>query len=186
MKMKVDKYFNGNVKLIFSKKFIDKRGFFSEIYQDSEMKALGINNKFIQENMAFSINSGTIRGLHFQKPPYDQAKLIKVIKGKILDVVVDLRKCSNTFGQVKKFILSDNKEEQLYISSGFAHGYKTLCNNVKIIYKVDKYYSPKHEVVLLWSDKKLNIDWEIKNKKIFLSKKDQYGLNFNDFKSPFN
>ena len=184
--MKINKYFKGKVILITTKKFIDKRGYFSEIFKKVLINKIGIKNNFIQENIAFSKEIETLRGLHFQKPPFDQAKLIKVIHGKILDVVVDLRKESKTFGKFKKFKLSDNKEQYLFIGSGFAHGYKTLTKNVKIIYKVDKYYSPKNEVTLLWSDTNLNINWEIKNKKFFISNKDKKGLTFINFKSPFN
>ena len=115
MKIKVSEYFEGCVKLILKKKHIDKRGFFSEIYRNNENKDLGIKNIFVQENISYSKNINTLRGLHFQKPPYDQAKLIKVINGKILDVVVDLRKKSKTYGQIRTFVLSENKEEQLYI-----------------------------------------------------------------------
>jgi len=185
MKFKVKNYFNGSVKLISSRKLSDNRGFFSEIFNIKDLDKLGIKNKFIQENYVFSKNEQTIRGLHFQKPPKDQAKLITVLQGKILDIVLDLRKNSKTFGKYKKIILS-GEEKHLFIPSGFAHGYKTLCKDIKIIYKVDNYYSPEDEITLLWSDKKININWELKNnKKLYISKKDKKGYSFNDLKYYF-
>ena len=123
--------------------------------------------------------------MHFQSPPYNQSKIIRVSRGKIQDIVVDLRKNSPTYGKYKSFIISDSKFEILYIPKHFAHGFCTLVNNTEVIYKVSKYYSVKNEKTILWNDKTLSIKWKIKNIKPIVSKKDSYGINFENFDSPF-
>ena len=130
----------------------------------------------------FSKKKGTLRGLHFQTPPYDQVKLIQVISGKIFDVVVDLRKSSKTYGKYKSFVLDDKTPKSLFISSGFAHGFITMCDNVKLFYKVSNYYSKKNDYSIRWDDKIINIKWPIKkNTKLIISDKDKKGIFFRKF-----
>ena len=131
-------------------------------------------------------NKGTLRGLHFQKPPFEQTKLLYVLSGEIFDVVVDLRKNSKTYGKYKSFILNDKNFNSIYISSGFAHGFLTLTDNVKLFYKVSKYYSKKHDESILWNDKKINIKWPIiKKNKLIISDKDKNAVIFEKFVTPF-
>ena len=177
-------FFNGKIKLIEVKNFKDKRGYFAEIYNKKNFSDIGIKDNFVQDNQSLSITKGTLRGMHFQSPPYHQAKLVSVSKGSIQDVVVDLRKNSVFYGQHISIILKENDFNQLYIPKGFAHGFCSLKNNTIINYKTSNFYSKKHEYSLLWKDKNLSINWKIK-KNYIISKKDQKGIKFNDFKSPF-
>ncbi len=144
----------------------------------------GINNEWLQENHALSRQAGTLRGLHFQFPPYAEAKLVRVIKGEMIDVFVDLRTGSETFGEWGSLILSEEKSNMIYIPRGFAHGYCTLTDNVEVVYKVDNVYSPDHEGGLIWNDKHLNIDWQTDQP--ILSDKDKNQPDFNDFIQKFN
>jgi len=161
--------------------FKDKRGYFTEFYSKKKLDNF-IDVAFIQDNESCS-QKDVLRGLHFQKPPFEQAKLIRVIKGKILDVVVDLRKDSNTFKKHFKIKLSSENKKQLYVPKGFAHGFVVLENDTIINYKCSNYYNPMAEFTLLWNDKNLNINWEIENP--ILSEKDKIGIELKDFLSPF-
>tara|TARA_B100001741_G_C16508498_1_gene578454 strand:- start:713 stop:1255 length:543 start_codon:yes stop_codon:yes gene_type:complete len=150
----------------------DERGFFSETYRKDLLK--NISNKeieFCQTNTSESI-FGTIRGLHFQKPPNSQSKLISVVRGEILDVVVDLRKNSKTFGKVFSIILNSKNNFQIFIPRGFAHGFSVLSKNARIIYHVDEYYNKESESGIYPLDNKLSIDWRLKKSEIILSDKD--------------
>ena len=180
----INKYFDNTVILLKPKKFYDKRGFFSELYNKNSLKKLKIKDIFVQDNYSFSKKKGIIRGLHFQKPPFDQAKLIRVTKGKILDIILDIRKNSPYYGKIKKFILSKENWRQIYIPSGFAHGFVTLSNLTEVEYKVSNFYSKKHEVTIMWNDQTLSVNWIIKQKEI-LNNKDKNGISFNELKSPF-
>ena len=180
----INKYFDDTVFLLKAKKFYDKRGFFSELYNKNSLKKLKIKDIFVQDNYSFSKKKGIIRGLHFQKPPFEQAKLIRVMKGKILDVVLDLRNNSPYYGKIKKFALSSENWSQLFIPPGFAHGFITLKNFTEVEYKVSNFYSKKHEITIMWDDPTLSINWTIHPKEI-LSQKDKNGILFNDLKSPF-
>ena len=180
---KVTNYFNGSVKLITPKVYKDGRGNFIEAYNYKYYKLkYKIIDKFVQDNISFSKKKSTIRGMHLQKAPYEQSKLIFVIQGSIMDVFVDLRKNSKTFGKHYSVILKSNKKQFLYIKKGFAHGFKTLEDNTKVFYKVSNYYSSKHELTLSYLDKTINIDWKIKNKIPYLSDKDQTGYNLDKIK----
>ena len=180
--MKTQNYFKSAVKLISNDYYRDKRGFFYESFKKNNFKKIN----FVQDNISFSKKKGTLRGLHYQKPPFDQAKLIFVLSGKIFDVVLDIRKKSKTYGKFKTFILHENNFNSLYISSGFAHGFLTLTDNVQLFYKVSNYYSKKNDYSIKWDDKKLNIKWPIHNlKKLTISNKDNNAIIFNQFKSPF-
>jgi len=138
--------------------FEDSRGYFYESYNKKIFKELGINIDFIQDNQSFS-NKGTLRGLHFQKEPYAQDKLVRVIKGSVLDVAVDLRKESPTYGKWESIILSEDNKLMFLIPKGFAHGFITLENNTIFQYKCSNVYNKESEDGIIWNDPDLNIDW---------------------------
>jgi dTDP-4-dehydrorhamnose 3,5-epimerase len=168
--------------LLKPKKYSDIRGYFMEIYNQKELnKSLG-NVKFVQDNLSKSVK-GTVRGLHFQNIPHAQSKLISCIRGEILDVALDLRRSSPTFGQFNKIILSDRNNYQLFIPKGFAHGFSVLSDYAIISYKVDDFYNSKYENGILWNDESLNIDWKVED--AIISKKDKNLRNFNDVFNPF-
>ena len=163
----------------------DKRGYFLESYNKKHFyKETKLDINFIQDNESKS-RQGVLRGLHFQKPPYAQAKLLRVIQGKILDVAVDLRKASPTYGQYESVILSEENKKQFFVPRGFAHGFFVLSETAIITYKIDNIYSPNHDTGIIWNDKDLNIDWQIGDLDIILSEKDKNLQSFKDFKSPF-
>ena len=148
----------------------DQRGFFLENFKESDFKKNGINVKFIQDNYSYSLKK-VLRGLHFQKPPKAQAKLVTVLKGEIFDVAVDLRKNSTTYGKWVAEILSEENHLSLYIPDGFAHGFCVLSNSANIFYKTTQEYSSEHEGGIIWNDPDLNISWPVDDP--ILSKKDQ-------------
>ena len=164
--------------------FGDQRGYFFESYNKNKFKNILGNVSFIQDNESKSAK-GVLRGLHFQKPPFDQAKLVRCIEGNVLDVVVDVRKYSKTYGKHVKIELSGDNKRQLFIPRGFAHGFVVLSDFAIFAYKVDNFYSPDHDAGIKWNDKKLNIDWKIDHNKVIVSKKDSELPFFNNFKSPF-
>ena len=131
------------VKLIVPKRFEDRRGFFSEIYNARLLADAGITDTFVQDNLSLSTDVGTIRGLHFQRPPYAQAKLVRVSRGRILDVAVDLRRSSPTYGRHVSAEISAENRAQIYIPIGFAHGFCTLEPDTEVVYKVSNYYAPR-------------------------------------------
>jgi len=145
--------------LIEPKVFGDHRGFFMESYNDKVFKELGFNYEFVQDNHSLSVEVGTLRGLHYQLEPYAQTKLVRVIRGAIYDVIVDIRKGSPTYGEWQGFILSEGNKRQLLVPKGFAHGFCTIVPNTEVLYKVDNYYSPEHDRGICWNDPDLNIDW---------------------------
>ena len=149
-----------DVILVQPKSFSDDRGFFLESFKESDFVSNGINIKFVQDNISYSV-LGVIRGLHFQKNPMAQAKLVTAIKGEIFDVVVDIRKDSPTYGKWISEILSDKDHKLLYVPEGFAHGFCVLSKEAYVYYKVSNEYSPEHERGIIWNDPKLNIDWPI-------------------------
>lgn len=136
----------------------DSRGYFMETYQANRYKESQVPAVFIQDNLSKSVK-GTLRGLHYQLPPFDQAKLVQVIVGEVFDVAVDIRKSSPTFGKSKSVVLNEANKAQFFIPKGFAHGFCVLSEYAIFHYKCDNYYSPDHERGILWSDKKLGIDW---------------------------
>ncbi len=158
-----------DVILIQAESFPDDRGFFLESYKESVFKKNGINDIFVQDNFSHSIH-GVIRGLHFQKAPKAQAKLVTVLKGKIFDVAVDIRKNSPTYGKWVSEILSDYTHNLLYVPEGFAHGFCVISNEADVLYKVSNEYSQEHERSIIWNDPKLDIQWPIK--KPIISNKD--------------
>lgn len=157
--------------IIKPKIFKDSRGYFMESYKSSFINENIHKYNFIQDNESES-SFGTIRGLHFQKPPYEQAKLVRVIFGEVLDVVIDLRPKSSTFGKHISFLLSAENKNQLLIPRGFAHGFSVLSNKAIFSYKVDNIYSKEHECGIRYNDESLKINWKISNDKINVSEKD--------------
>lgn len=158
--MKFEELSLSGVYLISSQVFGDERGFFKETYSKKKFKEAGIDSEFVQDNDSFS-KKDVIRALHYQLPPFAQAKLIKVVRGKVLDVVVDIRKDSPTFGKHEMVHLSGDNHQLLYIPQGFAHGFLTLTDDVYFQYKVSNFYSPEHERGILWNDPDLEINWAI-------------------------
>ncbi|MFC3884155.1 dTDP-4-dehydrorhamnose 3,5-epimerase [Bacillus songklensis] len=149
----------------------DHRGFFMESYNLQEFKELGIEHHFVQDNHSLSVQAGTIRGLHYQLNPKAQTKLVRVLSGAVYDVVVDIRIGSPTFGEWAGVILSEENKRQILIPQGFAHGICTLVNNTQIMYKVDEFYSPKHDRGIYWNDPLLEIAWPVADP--ILSEKDK-------------
>ncbi|MGG0131459.1 dTDP-4-dehydrorhamnose 3,5-epimerase [Bacillus tropicus] len=150
-----------DAKLLEPRLFGDERGFFTESYNKKVLETLGVTYSFVQDNVSYSTEAGTIRGLHFQKNPKAQTKLIQVMQGAIYDVIVDLRKDSPTFKQWRGYILSADNHRQLLVPKGFAHGFCTLVPHTTVMYKVDEYYSANHDSGVLWNDKDLAIPWPV-------------------------
>lgn len=148
--------------IITPKVFEDERGFLMETYKESDFADSGINVKFVQDNQSFS-EKGVLRGLHFQAPPFEQAKLIQVPRGEIFDVAVDIRKISPTFKKWVGAILSEENKKMLFIPEGFVHGFCVLSDSAAVIYKCGNYYSKKHERGIIWNDPDLGIKWPIEN-----------------------
>jgi dTDP-4-dehydrorhamnose 3,5-epimerase len=161
-----------DVKLLRPRRHIDARGFFSETYSRRDLLAAGIDESFVQDNHSLSVAEGVIRGLHFQIPPHAQAKLVRVARGAILDVAVDLRCGSPSFGRHVAVQLSAADWAQLYIPVGFAHGFCTLEPRTEILYKTSDYYAPSHERGISWDDPDLAIDWPVAPAEAVLSAKD--------------
>ena len=169
--------------LIKPKVFQDERGFFMETYSAKEFKEAGIEADFVQDNHSMSVTKGVLRGLHYQTAPHTQAKLVRVTKGAVYDVIVDLRKDSKTFGKWEGFELTDNNYLMLYVPRGFAHGFCTLVDGTEFQYKCDNFYAPESEGAISWNDPDLKIYWPIKNP--ILSDKDSKAQEFKNFVSPF-
>ena len=179
--MKISKTFIEDLLIIEPQLFKDDRGFFYESYNKNNLDKV-VNVIFVQDNESKS-NEGVIRGLHFQKPPYGQSKLVSVIKGSVLDVVVDIRKNSNTYGQYVMEELTEFNHHQLYIPVGMAHGFLALEDHTIFSYKCSNFYHKESEDSLLWNDKDLNINWP--NINPILSEKDKNAKKFSSFVSPF-
>ncbi len=174
-----------DVKLITPKKFGDHRGFFSETYSKPKYEAAGINDDFVQDNHSLSAEVGVLRGLHFQKPPHAQAKLVRVTRGRVLDVAVDIRKGSPSYGQHVAVELSADNWQQLYVPVGFLHGFVVLDPNTEFLYKVSDVYAPDCDAGVRWDDPDLGIDWGLDAADAKLSEKDAALPSFADFDSPF-
>ena len=163
-----------DVVLVKPRVFSDERGFFMETYKKSDFEKAGIETNFVQDNHSKSVK-GVLRGLHFQKEPKAQGKLVRCLKGKIFDVAVDIRKNSPTFGKWVGYELSEENKYMLWIPEGFAHGFLTLEDNTEIFYKVsNSEYSPEHDAGIIWNDEDINIKWPIENiENLILSEKDK-------------
>ena len=180
--MKINKTFIEDLLIIEPPLFKDERGFFYESYNKKKLDKI-INIVFVQDNESKSYK-GVIRGLHFQKPPFEQTKLVRCICGKILDVVVDIRKNSKTYGKYFSIELSSENNKQLFVPKGFAHGFQALSEEAIVNYKVDNFYNPKSDSGIIWNDKDLSIDWNLDVEPI-LSVKDLKLISFKEFKSQF-
>ena len=151
--------------------FGDNRGWFMESWSQKKMEEVGLFYNFVQDSHSFSEKKGTLRGLHFQKGNSSQAKLVRCVKGAVLDVAVDLRKNSKTYKKWVGCILSEENKKQFLIPRGFAHGFLTLTDNVEFVYKADNYYDPQADRNIIWNDEEINVDWGIENP--ILSEKDK-------------
>ena len=171
--------FNG-VKEIQLEPQEDERGFFMRVYDDQIFNTFGIHRIWVQENHSLTEKKDTIRGLHFQVPPYQETKLVRVIHGEIYDVFVDLRRDSSTFGQGGALLLSAANKKMVYIPKGFAHGFLTLTKNCEVLYKMDSYYAERHESSIKWDDPDLDIEWPVNDP--IVSEKDAKAVSFKEFK----
>jgi dTDP-4-dehydrorhamnose 3,5-epimerase len=163
-----------DVKLLIPRRFGDNRGFFSEVYNRQVFTSAGIGEEFVQDNHSLSVQKGVVRALHYQIPPLAQAKLVRVVAGAILDVAVDIRRSSPTFGRHVSQVISAENWRQMYIPQGFAHGFVTLEPDTQVLYKVSHVYSPQHERGILWNDPTIGIDWGISPGDAVLSERDRH------------
>jgi dTDP-4-dehydrorhamnose 3,5-epimerase len=164
--------------------FGDTRGYFLESYNKKKFEeVIGITS-FIQDNESKS-SKGVLRGLHFQKPPFEQAKLVRCIEGEVLDVAVDIRKNSKTYGEHVAVLLSGENKRQLFVPRGFAHGFLVLSDSATFAYKVDNTYAPEFDAGVRWNDKELNIQWGMEDSEVMVSEKDAELPFFLEFESPF-
>ena len=174
----------GGVVIMEPRLFKDTRGYFFESFNQKEFEEKVCHTVFVQDNESKS-SYGVIRGLHFQRPPFVQSKLVRVVKGAVLDVAVDIRKGSLTFGQYVAVELTDENHRQFFIPRGFAHGFSVLSEEVIFQYKCDNFYSPQSEGAIAWNDPDLNIDWRIPAEKVVLSEKDSKHPRLKDWQNVF-
>ena len=165
--------------------FGDNRGYFLESFNLEKFEENVYPIKFVQDNESKS-SKGVLRGLHFQKPPFEQAKLVRCIEGRVMDVAVDIRKGSPTYGKHVAIELTGENKRQLFVPRGFAHGFSVLSDTAVVAYKVDNIYAPESDSGIRYDDTELNIDWGFSNKEVQLSEKDKNLVNFIDLDSPFN
>jgi dTDP-4-dehydrorhamnose 3,5-epimerase len=169
-----------DVKVVRTDRHEDRRGSFSEEYHRLKYAELGIDTLFVQDNQSVSLHAGTVRGLHFQVPPFAQAKLVRVVSGAILDVVIDIRRGSSDFGKHVSVCLGADSGEQIFVPEGFAHGFCTLTPNTVVVYKVSHYYARNQEAGILWNDPDLQIAWPVQDSEALLSAKDRELPRFRD------
>ena len=169
-----------DVKVLIPKRFKDARGFFSETYNAQTLRSLGIEADFVQDNQSLSVEKGVVSGLHYQLNPMAQLKLVRVTRGAILDIAVDIRRASPTFGKCVSVEISAENWKQIVIPVGFAHGFATLEPNTEVIYKVTNYYSPPHERGIRWNDPELKLDWGFDEQSAVLSERDRKHPLFRD------
>lgn len=173
------------VLIITPRRFDDDRGYFSETFNARVFKEAGVDIDFVQDNQSLSIEKGTIRGLHFQAPPFAQAKLVRVLAGAVLDVAVDARKASPTYGRHIKAKITAECGAQVYVPEGFLHGFLTLQPNTIVAYKVNNFYDKNSDGAVLWNDPDLAIDWGVGPDVAKLSQKDAAAQSWAAFQSPF-
>ena len=181
--MKVIKLGIKGLLIIQPEVFEDDRGFFFESFNAQKIKGAGIAESFVQDNLSKSTKD-VLRGLHFQNPPFSQGKLVSVVRGSVLDIAVDIRKESSTYGQHHSIILSEQNKTQFYVPPGFAHGFKTLEDDTIFSYKCTNGYNKDSEGSIKWDDSDLKIDWQIENP--IVSEKDQVAPSFKDLNCKFN
>ena len=184
--MRVEETSIPEVKVLSPGRIGDRRGFFSEVYNRRRLAESGIEIEFVQDNHSLSAGKGTVRGLHFQAPPFAQDKLVRVVRGAVFDVAVDLRRGSTTYGRYVSAVLSAEAWNQILVPVGFAHGFMTLEPDTEVIYKVSEYYAPDHDKGLLWNDPALGIAWPIPETKAILSDKDRRQPRLAELMSPFD
>ncbi|OYX03652.1 MAG: dTDP-4-dehydrorhamnose 3,5-epimerase [Caulobacter vibrioides] len=175
-----------SVVLIKAPRFGDARGWFSETYSERRAQSAGIDVRFVQDNQSFSATAGTVRGLHFQRPPHAQGKLVRCVRGSIMDYAVDIRRGSPTYGKWVGAKLTAEGGEQLYVPVGFAHGFVTLEANVEVAYKVTDFYAPDCDGGIVWNDSTIGIDWPLPPEGAVLSDKDKVLPTLAEFDSPFD
>ena len=181
--MKIERCAIPDVLVIEPTRFEDPRGFFSEVWSHRSLAAHGIETPFVQDNHSLSREAGVVRGLHFQRPPWAQGKLVRVVRGAILDIAVDLREGSATFGRHVAMELSAANWRQLWVPRGFAHGFATLEPDTEVLYKVDAYYDRDADAGILWNDPALGIDWPAADP--ILSAKDRTAPRLAEIDPPF-
>ena len=164
--------------------FGDARGYFLESYNQKKFEKIIGKTSFVQDNESKS-SKGVLRGLHFQKPPFQQAKLVRCIEGEVLDVAVDIRKNSKTYGKHISVLLSGENKRQLFVPRGFVHGFLVLSDSATFAYKVDNIYAPDHDAGIRWNDKELNIQWGMEDSEVIISEKDAELPFFSKLESPF-
>jgi dTDP-4-dehydrorhamnose 3,5-epimerase len=172
-------------RIIAPKRHVDPRGWFSETFHEQRLRDLGIPCRFVQDNQSSSRSAGTLRGLHFQLPPHAQAKLIMALRGRILDVAVDVRRGSPTYGQHVSVEISAECGRQFYIPIGFAHGFLTLTDDVLVMYKASDYYAPAHDSGIRWDDPDIAMSWPMNASDLIISEKDRRLPYLAAFESPF-
>lgn len=175
----------GGVRLAKPRRFADSRGYFVETFNERSFAKAGISARFVQDNQSYSTHRGTIRGLHFQLPPAAQAKLVRVLRGSVYDVAVDLRSGSPTYGQWVAETLTADGGEQVFVPRGFAHGFCTLEPDTIVAYKVDDFYAPASDSGLIWNDPAISVQWPVAPGEAVLSDKDLKLGHFADLVSPF-
>jgi len=176
---------NSSPALLRAPRFGDARGWFMETYSEARARAVGLDVRFVQDNQSFSAQTGTIRGLHFQRPPHAQAKLVRCVRGSITDYAVDLRRGSPTYGEWVGAKLTAEGGEQLFVPIGFAHGFITLEPDVEVAYKVSDVYAPDCDGGIVWNDPAIGIDWPLPASGAVLSDKDKTLSFLTEFESPF-
>lgn len=174
-----------DVKIVEPRRFGDNRGYFSETFKAAAFEEAGVPGPFVQDNQSHSAAAGTLRGLHMQAPPFAQAKLVRVLRGAVFDVAVDVRTGSPTYGQHVGAVLSADNFAQIYVPAGFLHGFLTLEPDCTVLYKVSAYYDRASEGGVAWDDADLAIDWPLPASGVVLSDKDGTLPRFRDFRSPF-
>ena len=183
--MLVEKTMLEGVVILTPLRFGDDRGFFSEVWNKSTLSDLGVKVDFVQDNHSLSVPIGTVRGLHFQSPPHAQDKLVRCGAGSVLDVAVDIRKSSPTYGKWVAEVLSAENGKQLFVPKGFLHGFATLAPNSELLYKCSDVYAPDCDGAVHFASPTLAIDWQVKAGAAILSVKDAAAVDFADFASPF-
>jgi dTDP-4-dehydrorhamnose 3,5-epimerase len=185
MSIVVERLGISDVILFTPRKFEDNRGYFMETFRASVLQALDLDISFVQDNQSRSRHAGTIRGLHFQAPPAAQGKLVRVVRGSVLDVAVDLRRASATYGQWVGATLTAENGQSLFVPRGFAHGFCTLEPDTEVIYKCDAYYAPASDAGINFADPTIGVDWPVTADKAIVSEKDARLPLFASFASPF-